>query len=90
MKIKISDKNKKRLIALLLIVLCVSLSINVIILKEKHCFGAVDLEEYKETKNGDPIVMTFGGNEYAVMVDEGRYVFTLRNFKIHVLEVVGV
>jgi len=80
MKIKISDKNKKRLIALLLIVLCVSLSINVIILKEKPCFGAVDLEEYKETKNGDPIVMTFGGNEYAVMVDEGRYVFTLRNF----------
>lgn len=43
MKIKISDKNKKRLIALLLIVLCVSLSINVIILKEKPCFGAVDL-----------------------------------------------
>lgn len=79
MKIKISDKNKKRLIALLLIVLCISLSINVIILKEKPCFGAVDLEEYKETKNGDPIVMTFGGNEYAVMVDEGGYVFTLRN-----------
>lgn len=81
MKIKISDKNKKRLIALVLIVLCVSLSINVIILKKKPCFGAIDIWNFEYTENGDPIVMTFGGHEYAVLDDSTKYELGLSDWQ---------
>ena len=77
MKIKISDKIKKMLITLVLIVLCISLSINVIILKEKPCFGAINIWDFNYAEKEDAIVVTFGGHEYAVLDDSSRYDLSL-------------
>lgn len=73
MNFTVPEKVKKAFKALVLLTLLISLSINVIILKKKPCFGAVDLPENKYTKSGDPIVMTFGGHEYAVLDDSTGY-----------------
>lgn len=81
MNFTVPEKIKKAFKVLVLLTLFISLSINVIILKEKPCFGAINIWDFKYTENGDPIVMTFGGHEYAVLDDSTKYELGLSDWQ---------
>lgn len=78
LNVLVNDRNKKFFKLIIVIIVICSVALNFIVLKEKPCFGASILQEFDETQNGDPIVLSYGGDKYAV-----KSVFSPYSFQNH-------
>lgn len=71
----VNDRSKKIFKLIIAIVVICSVALNVIVLKEKTGFDAEFLSEFEASKYGDPIMLVYNENEYALMNLSTPYCF---------------